>query len=101
FIFVNNKTRRAKAKTAAVAPVPTKKLNPPLAQKAASVSKTKPPPLVNAVKYEAGERVKHKVFGEGFITEISDMGNDSLLEIAFDNVGTKKIMANFAKVEKI
>jgi len=29
------------------------------------------------------------------------MGNDSLLEIAFDTVGTKKIMANFAKITKI
>ncbi|MFR7722562.1 MAG: hypothetical protein ACLU2K_03775 [Clostridia bacterium] len=29
------------------------------------------------------------------------MGNDHMLEIAFDSVGTKKIMANFAKIVKI
>lgn len=48
-----------------------------------------------------GERVKHKIFGEGTVLGVEEMGNDSLLEIGFDKVGTKKIMANFAKVEKI
>ena len=48
-----------------------------------------------------GDRVKHKVFGEGTVLNVKPMGNDSLLEIAFDTTGTKKIMANFAKVEKV
>jgi DNA helicase-2/ATP-dependent DNA helicase PcrA len=52
------------------------------------------------VKYTAGERVRHKVFGEGLVLKVEDMPGDSLLEIAFDNVGTKKIMANFAKIDK-
>ena len=51
--------------------------------------------------FAAGDRVKHKVFGEGTVVSARAMGNDCLLEIAFDTVGTKKIMANFAKVEKI
>lgn len=51
--------------------------------------------------FAAGDRVKHKVFGEGTVVSARPMGNDCLLEIAFDTVGTKKIMANFAKVEKI
>ena len=29
------------------------------------------------------------------------MGNDNLVETAFDRVGTKKIMANFAKLQKV
>jgi DNA helicase-2/ATP-dependent DNA helicase PcrA len=29
------------------------------------------------------------------------MGNDVLMEIAFDKAGTKKVMANFAKLEKV
>ncbi len=29
------------------------------------------------------------------------MGNDTMLEIAFDKVGTKTLMANFAKMEII
>ena len=48
-----------------------------------------------------GQRVRHKVFGEGMVVSATPMGNDTLLEIAFDRVGTKKIMSNFAKLEKI
>ena len=48
--------------------------------------------------YAVGTRVSHKVFGEGMIVSAKPMGNDTLLEIAFDRVGTKKIMQNFAKL---
>ena len=54
-----------------------------------------------AVSYGVGDRVKHNTFGEGTIVSMKPMGNDHLLEIAFDTVGTKKIMANFAKIVKI
>ena len=54
-----------------------------------------------AIVFADGERVKHKVFGEGTVIDVQRMGNDSLLEIAFDKAGTKKIMANFAKVERV
>lgn len=55
----------------------------------------------HAETFAAGERIRHKVFGEGTVLTAKAMGNDTLLEIAFDKSGTKKIMANFAKVEKI
>lgn len=55
----------------------------------------------HAESFSAGDRISHKVFGEGTVITAKAMGNDTLLEIAFDKVGTKKIMANFAKVEKI
>ena len=48
------------------------------------------------VNYSVGTRVRHKIFGEGTILSITDMANDSMLEIGFDQVGTKKVMANFA-----
>lgn len=51
--------------------------------------------------YEVGERVKHNVFGEGTILSVKKMSNDAMLEIAFDEKGTKKIMANFAKLQRI
>ena len=54
-----------------------------------------------AVDYSVGERVKHNIFGEGTIISSKKMGSDSMLEIAFDKVGTKKIMATFAKLQKI
>ncbi len=51
--------------------------------------------------YEAGERVSHKIFGEGTVISATPASNDYMLEIAFDKVGTKKIMANFAKLTKL
>ncbi len=49
--------------------------------------------------YNAGQRVEHKAFGCGLIVSVSPMGNDTLLEIAFDTVGTKKLMAAYAKLK--
>ena len=51
--------------------------------------------------YEAGERVSHMIFGEGTIISATPASNDYMLEIAFDKVGTKRIMSNFAKLEII
>ena len=48
--------------------------------------------------YKVGMSVKHNTFGTGMILSTKPMGNDTLLEIAFDKVGTKKIMAGFAKL---
>ena len=59
------------------------------------------PSAKTGVNYSDGERIKHKIFGEGTIIDVNPMGGDFLLEVIFDKVGTKKIMANFAKIEKI
>ena len=48
-----------------------------------------------------GDKVKHPVFGEGMVLSILPMGGDNLLEITFDKVGTKKIMAKFTKLKKL
>lgn len=54
-----------------------------------------------AVEFAVGERVKHNIFGEGTILSVKKMASDAMLEIAFDKVGTKKIMATFSKLQKI
>ena len=51
--------------------------------------------------YNVGDTVKHKAFGVGMIIKVTPMGNDALLEIAFEKVGTKKLMSRMAKLEKI
>ena len=52
--------------------------------------------------YAQGERVAHNIFGEGTIISVKPMGGDSMLEIAFDGpAGTKKVMANFARLKKL
>lgn len=53
------------------------------------------------VNYTAGQRIKHPTFGEGMIISVTPMGADNLLEIAFDSVGTKKLMSNYAKLTVI
>ncbi len=53
------------------------------------------------VTYSAGERVHHGVFGDGTILTAKPMGGDWLLEIAFDEQGTKKVAAKFAKMQKL
>ena len=52
----------------------------------------------NKSVYSIGQTVIHKTFGKGMVLSVTPMGNDSLLEIAFEDVGTKKIMAGFAKL---
>ena len=55
----------------------------------------------SAQNYSAGDTVRHKAFGTGVVLSARAMGNDTMLEVAFDRAGTKKIMANYAKLEKI
>ena len=48
--------------------------------------------------FDIGDKVKHKVFGEGTIMEI-DLGNSAKLTIAFEE-GKKVIMSSFVKLLK-
>ena len=59
------------------------------------------PAVKSGVIYSVGDTVLHKVFGKGLVMSAQRMGNDTLLEIAFDKAGTKKLMANFCKMEKL
>lgn len=45
-----------------------------------------------------GDMVLHKAYGRGMVISSLKMGNDALLEIAFDEKGTKKLMANTASI---
>ncbi len=47
-------------------------------------------------QFKKGEMVEHTAFGKGMITAVTPMGGDALVEIAFDNVGTKKLMLKSA-----
>ena len=52
-------------------------------------------------KLAPGTRVKHGIFGEGEIISSRDMGGDVLYEVGFDSGSVKKLMATYAKLEKI
>ena len=68
-------------------------------QRPAATVKTAPikkPALI----FAPGDRVKHLAFGEGEIISAKQMGSDIMYEVVFDNVGTKKLMATYAKLTK-
>ncbi len=51
---------------------------------------------IAALDLKPGDQVDHRAFGHGMITSCKPMGGDVLLEITFDRVGTKRLMANAA-----
>ena len=52
-------------------------------------------------KFKAGDTVEHRTFGRREILKATPCGNDCILEIQFESIGFKRLMAAFAKVKKI
>lgn len=52
-------------------------------------------------RFQAGDNVEHLTFGRGTVISVHEMGADLMYEIAFDNVGTKKLMATYAKLKRV
>lgn len=61
----------------------------------------KPVSAMDVPEFRKGDRVRHRKFGEGTIVSAQQFGKDAILLIDFDNVGAKRLMAAFAKLEKI
>ncbi len=51
--------------------------------------------------FSPGDRVLHQTFGEGEVLSVRPMGADTLYEVMFDKVGTKKLMATYARLKRI
>ena len=60
-----------------------------------AAAKAAPPSSAN-VPFHKGDLVEHTAFGRGMIVSLKPMGGDALLEVAFDSVGTKKLMLKAA-----
>ncbi|MDR0904370.1 MAG: UvrD-helicase domain-containing protein [Ruminococcus sp.] len=75
---------------------------PPTLPASSSTTATiaKPAAKTDTTDYTIGETVIHPKFGKGMVITAEKMGNDSMLEIAFEEVGTKKLMAAYAKLRK-
>ena len=54
-----------------------------------------------SLDYKEGDRVKHAKFGEGTVKEIIDGSRDYEVTVEFDKGGQKKMLAGFAKLERI
>ena len=65
-----------------------------------AVGKEPKPISVGPCRFAVGDVVSHANFGTGTIREMTPMSGDTLLVIDFDKVGRKKLMANYAKLEK-
>ena len=50
----------------------------------------------HSLQIAKGDMVSHKAFGKGMVLSLQPMGGDALVEIAFDNVGTKRLMLKSA-----
>ena len=53
------------------------------------------------MQFAAGDRVHHKKFGDGMVLSAVAVGNDTKLQIAFDSVGTKTLLALYANLTKL
>ncbi len=64
--------------------------------------KPKPAPTSSAVPdFAAGDRVRHRKFGDGTVIEAKAIGADMFLKVNFDSVGDKNLMAAYVKLEKL
>lgn len=85
-------------------PNPALNVVPPREQRRADIARSHiitsaTPSPSDGQSFRVGMRVRHKSFGEGTVISVKPMASDHLLEIAFDSVGTKKMMSNFAKLQ--
>ena len=53
-------------------------------------------PAAPMLELQQGDMVQHAAFGRGMVLTVAKMGGDALLEIAFDDIGTKKLMLKTA-----
>ena len=56
----------------------------------------KPASAAPLPEFRKGDMVEHRAFGRGMVLSLQKMGGDALVEIAFDGVGTKKLMLRAA-----
>ena len=54
------------------------------------------PAASGSLRLSKGDAVSHKAFGAGVVLSVQSMGGDALVEIAFDSVGTKRLMLKAA-----
>ena len=66
------------------------------AKKPTFTESVKKAPAAPMLQLQPGESVRHSAFGVGLVVSVRPMGGDALIEVAFDTVGTKKLMLKAA-----
>ena len=70
----------------------------PKSQASQKLAAQKPAAFAPLLQLSSGDQIHHKTFGDGLVISVTPMGGDALLEVAFDTVGTKKLMLKTAGV---
>ncbi len=74
----------------------TEQYRPKRSREISSFGKKSGSSKIAAIDLKPGDQVDHKAFGHGMIASCKPMGGDVLLEIIFDKIGTKRLMAKAA-----
>ena len=53
------------------------------------------------VNFNIGDKVQHKSFGQGLVSNIKQKKGQTELDIVFDKVGPKRLIAEFAPIERV
>jgi DNA helicase-2/ATP-dependent DNA helicase PcrA len=53
------------------------------------------------VSWNIGDKVNHKKWGEGTVVKVTGDGKNAELDVAFDNEGIKRLLAEFAPITKV
>lgn len=70
-------------------------------KRAASTPAPRPAAREVDTEFKAGEKVRHKAFGEGVVVSSSGNGGDTQVTVAFSGHGVKRLLLSFAPLEKI
>lgn len=84
--------KTSKAATAA----PEEEKSAPLKTSASKAKAAPKKPEPQKLVLQPGEMVEHKAFGRGMVLSVHPMGGDAMIEVAFDKVGTKRLMLKLA-----
>lgn len=52
-------------------------------------------------EWAAGDKVMHKVWGEGTVVKVTKKGNETTLSVAFASQGIKELLAAYAPIRKV
>jgi DNA helicase-2/ATP-dependent DNA helicase PcrA len=52
-------------------------------------------------QFDVGQRVRHPTFGEGIVIESKLQRDDEELAVVFEGLGIKRLLASFARLEKL
>ncbi|MDI3317787.1 MAG: hypothetical protein QJR14_09260, partial [Bacillota bacterium] len=54
-----------------------------------------------AWEWQAGDRLRHRVWGEGTVVQVRGHGEEQELTVAFPEAGLRKLLARYAPVERL